>query len=85
MDNNKQMFTGNWSCSSCSNPITELPFQPNNTNNLLCRDCHSKGSKKKMFKGDWKCSKCGSPIAELPFEPREEGNLTCRSCFMSAA
>ncbi len=83
MDNQKQMFEGNWNCSACNAAITQLPFQPSNTSNLLCRDCHSKGAAKKMFQGKWNCSKCGENITELPFEPRETGNLVCRSCFLN--
>lgn len=86
MNDNKQMFDGNWSCSSCNAAITQLPFQPSNTSNLLCRDCHSAGKgsgPKKMFQGSWNCSKCGGDISELPFEPKETGNLVCRSCFMN--
>lgn len=84
MDNQKQMYEGNWSCSSCNTAITQLPFEPKNTGNLLCRDCHAAGKTgKKMFQGEWNCSKCGTGITELPFEPRETGNLVCRSCFMN--
>lgn len=38
----RQMFQGNWSCASCGNAITELPFEPRNTDNLKCRDCFRK-------------------------------------------
>lgn len=88
------MFQGNWSCSSCNTGIKELPFEPKNTSNLLCRDCHSKqrgggGSgqsfrpqgERKMVQGDWKCNGCNGDIKELPFQPRETGNLLCRDCF----
>ncbi len=33
---------GNWSCSSCGNAITSLPFTPKDTSNLLCIDCYKK-------------------------------------------
>ncbi|MEK7114788.1 MAG: hypothetical protein AAB847_00275 [Patescibacteria group bacterium] len=35
-------FQGNWKCSKCQGPITELPFQPDEgrLDQLLCRDCH---------------------------------------------
>jgi len=38
----RQMFQGNWNCSKCNGPITELPFQPDpaRLDQLLCRDCH---------------------------------------------
>ena len=38
----RQMFQGNWKCSSCGTSINELPFQPDNErlHQLLCRDCH---------------------------------------------
>lgn len=35
----KQMFSGNWTCSSCGTSITELPFEPRDTSTLLCRAC----------------------------------------------
>ena len=35
----KQMFSGNWTCSSCGAQITELPFEPRDTSTLLCRTC----------------------------------------------
>ena len=83
------MFQGDWTCSGCEAPIKELPFQPKNTSNLMCRDCHDKNrggnnggqGERKMFSGDWSCSGCGAPIKELPFQPRETGNLMCRDCF----
>lgn len=40
----RQMFTGNWACGVCGNPITELPFNPDPSrlSTLKCRDCHKK-------------------------------------------
>lgn len=38
----RQMYQGNWSCSSCSAGISQLPFQPKDEANLLCRDCLQK-------------------------------------------
>ncbi len=38
----RPMFTGDWKCSGCGNAITELPFEPRNTENLKCRDCFIK-------------------------------------------
>ena len=35
----RAMHKGDWKCSGCSKAITELPFQPRETSNLLCRDC----------------------------------------------
>lgn len=88
------MYQGNWKCSGCGKEITELPFEPRSTNNLLCRDCHAEqrgggrgGSRgggrreRKMVSGNWTCSGCKGAIKELPFEPRETGNLLCRDCF----
>lgn len=55
-DNNRrpferQMFQGNWQCSQCSAPITQLPFEPDpaRLNQLLCRDCHA--TKRRSFGG----------------------------------
>ncbi|HQA95957.1 MAG TPA: hypothetical protein PLN18_01130 [Candidatus Colwellbacteria bacterium] len=38
----RQMFKGDWKCSKCGAPITELPFEPDPSRlgSLLCRDCH---------------------------------------------
>lgn len=81
----RKMYQGNWSCSSCGSPITELPFEPRSTSNLMCRECHGKGKSsqapRQAFKGDWKCNTCNASITELPFEPRDTGNLMCRDCF----
>jgi len=91
MNEERKMFTGNWTCSGCNGAITELPFEPDpsRANALLCRDCHKKrqGSSDRprgdrpMFKGNWTCSGCGGSITELPFEPRDDSNLKCRDCF----
>ena len=37
----RQMFQGNWKCSSCGTAITELPFQPSPDREgaLKCRNC----------------------------------------------
>ena len=90
-DGERQMHQGNWSCSDCGAAITELPFEPNGTSPLFCRDCHRKkregqGSdnnsrERKTFAGNWSCSSCGTPITELPFEPRDDSNLLCKECY----
>lgn len=36
------MHQGNWKCSSCNGPITELPFIPRSEAGLTCRTCYSK-------------------------------------------
>ncbi|HEY4487081.1 MAG TPA: hypothetical protein VJB70_05150 [Candidatus Paceibacterota bacterium] len=38
----RRMFQGNWSCSACGAGISELPFEPRETGNLMCRDCFKK-------------------------------------------
>lgn len=35
----RKMFEGDWSCATCGGSITQLPFQPRNTENLKCLDC----------------------------------------------
>ena len=35
----KVKHKGDWKCSGCSKAITELPFKPRDTSNLLCIDC----------------------------------------------
>ncbi|OGD70846.1 hypothetical protein A3I18_01240 [Candidatus Campbellbacteria bacterium RIFCSPLOWO2_02_FULL_35_11] len=91
MNGERQMFKGNWSCADCGKPITELPFEPRDTSNLSCFDCHkAKAPKKrdnfekKMFNGNWTCAGCGEAITQLPFEPRDTSNLKCRDCFKNS-
>ena len=36
----RQMFQGQWECSQCKTEITELPFEPDGTRPLFCRDCY---------------------------------------------
>jgi len=94
----RQMFQGNWSCSECGASITELPFEPNGTSPLYCRDCHrqKRGNsnsggrdnnrsfgERRMYQGNWSCSSCKAPITELPFEPRDDQSLLCRDCYRS--
>ena len=89
-DNNggdRPKYEGNWSCSKCDSPITELPFQPDESrlDTLKCKDCHRESlanrPQKQMFEGNWKCSGCGAPITKLPFQPKDESNLNCFDCY----
>ena len=92
-DGERQMHQGNWSCSECGASITELPFEPNGTSPLYCRDCHrqKRGGdrpnnnfrERKTFSGNWSCSSCQASITELPFEPRDDSNLLCKECYRS--
>jgi len=87
----RQMFKGNWKCSSCSTDITQLPFQPDPSRegSLLCRDCHQAQRndrpkrERQMFEGNWKCSSCSTDITQLPFQPdpTRENELMCRDCY----
>lgn len=89
MTEEKKMFQGNWSCSKCGKPITELPFEPDpsRASQLVCRDCYQPrqqgGFQKQMHQGNWSCSKCGGAITQLPFEPdpARVGQLKCLDCF----
>ena len=36
------MHQGNWKCSICGGPITELPFMPRSEAGLTCRACYGK-------------------------------------------
>ena len=90
MDGERQMFKGNWTCAKCDKAITELPFEPRDTSNLMCRDCHRENrpqrdnnhrSERKMHEGNWTCADCGGSIKTLPFEPRDTSNLKCKDCF----
>lgn len=35
----KKKFEGSWTCATCGNEITSLPFQPRDTSNLKCIEC----------------------------------------------
>ena len=41
-DYQRQMYKGNWKCSECGVEITELPFEPDGTRPIYCRDCWRK-------------------------------------------
>jgi CxxC-x17-CxxC domain-containing protein len=88
--NDRPMFSGDWTCSGCNAPITQLPFQPRETGNLTCRDCYmnnratvagASGGERIMHEGNWKCSGCGGDITKLPFQPRDTANLKCLDCY----
>jgi len=84
----RKIFSGDWNCSKCNKAISELPFEPRETGNLLCLDCFKEGRAgrpdRQMFEGNWQCSGCSTAITQLPFEPRETGNLLCRDCHMKS-
>ncbi len=86
------MFQGNWTCSTCGKPITELPFEPRNAAGLTCRECYAKGKEgqsgnaqgqtdRPKVEGNWQCSGCGATITSLPFTPRDTSNLLCIDCY----
>jgi len=86
----RQMFKGDWTCVQCNGSIKELPFEPRDTSNLMCRDCHRNSRperprreqrERQTFSGNWSCSDCNGSITELPFEPRDTSNLKCKECF----
>lgn len=39
----RKMFQGDWQCSICGGSISQLPFEPRNTENLKCIDCFKAG------------------------------------------
>lgn len=43
----RKTFQGDWKCAKYTNPITELPFEPDpaRMDKLLCRDCHRERAK----------------------------------------
>ena len=87
----REMFQGNWKCSSCGGTITQLPFNPgpSRESGLVCRDCHRNNKEsrprqdRQMFEGNWTCSRCGGGISQLPFQPdpSRTNTLVCRDCF----
>ncbi|MDO8559340.1 MAG: hypothetical protein Q7R84_03330 [bacterium] len=38
----REMVKGDWKCSECEAPITELPFAPAPDRPIYCRDCWQK-------------------------------------------
>ncbi len=36
----RQMVQGNWKCAKCGVDINQLPFQPKEGQEILCRDCY---------------------------------------------
>ncbi|PWB39150.1 MAG: hypothetical protein C3F02_00835 [Parcubacteria group bacterium] len=36
------MVQGNWECSDCHIAITELPFEPDGSRPIYCKDCWRK-------------------------------------------
>lgn len=36
----RQMHTGNYICSNCGTSVTKLPFEPRDSQRVLCRNCH---------------------------------------------
>jgi len=43
----REMVKGNWKCAECGKEITELPFEPNQDQPILCRDCWMKKRQEK--------------------------------------
>lgn len=41
-DQQRPMQKGNWKCSECGAEIKELPFEPDGTRPIYCRDCYRK-------------------------------------------
>lgn len=84
-------FQGDWKCCDCGAAITELPFEPRDTENLRCFECHKKNRpqrndkpQRQMYDNNregWQCSECGGRIDKLPFDPRDTSTLKCRDCF----
>ena len=36
----RKMYQGQWTCSECGAEITELPFEPDGSRPIFCRQCH---------------------------------------------
>ena len=65
------MYQGNWKCSTCGGPITELPFQPRSESGLTCRTCYGKQKDKDNNEAP------AMPVAgEAPEIPDEAGLAT---------
>ena len=89
-DSSLGMIKGNWTCAECGAEITELPFEPDGTRPVHCKECWAKKRNqgrrdfgpKKMFQGNWECADCGKKITELPFQPNPDQPVHCRDCWM---
>jgi len=46
----REMIKGDWKCSDCQTPITELPFQPAPDRPIYCKECWSKRRAQKIGK-----------------------------------
>ncbi len=42
----RKMFEGNWKCSGCGAPITQLPFEPKDESDVSCRECYMKNKER---------------------------------------
>lgn len=94
----RPMVQGNWSCAGCGATITELPFQPDGSRPVHCRDCHKSRSPRRddrgggsrdfaprpMVQGNWECAGCSVAITELPFQPDGSRPIYCRDCHRSS-
>jgi len=90
----RPMVSGSWQCADCGTSITELPFEPDGSKPIYCRDCYRKNKKPRtsmggarrdfgsrpMVSGSWQCADCGTSITELPFEPDGSKPIYCRDC-----
>lgn len=45
----RQMYQGNWTCAGCGVEITELPFEPDGSRPIYCRNCYRQ---KRQDRGD---------------------------------
>jgi CxxC-x17-CxxC domain-containing protein len=82
----RPMIQGEWQCADCKKTITELPFQPNEDQEVRCKECYvaqrsTRRSDRPMVQGEWQCSDCGKDITELPFQPIEGRPIYCRDCY----
>jgi len=78
-------------CSSCG-AETEVPFEPDGTKPVYCRECFQKknprgpgGPRGRQGRGPREmhkatCSSCGAET-EVPFEPDGTKPVYCRECF----
>lgn len=65
------MFQGNWKCSKCGGPITELPFEPRSESGLTCRACFIKSKEGENSGGG--IPENAVPTDEAPPIPEDAG------------
>jgi len=70
----------NLKCAGCSAAVTELPFMPDGSRPVYCRDCNSQ--RRNEFRGDRHGSGMGNGAPRAPRDMQDVSSLgiTCAGC-----